>query len=80
MTNPLDRRLLQIDSYIPLASVSLAELPQPTLNLAYDLCRHFDLQLGSLVRRADAIKLADGENAAGVEERLREAAQHLALR
>ena len=79
MPNPLDQRLIQIDSYIPLASVSLAELPQPTLNLAHDLCQHFDLLLGSLIRRANAIKLADGENAAEVEVRLREASQHLVL-
>lgn len=80
MTNPLDQRLIEIDRYIPLATVSLAELPQPTLNLAHDLCQHFDLQLGSLVRRANAIKLADGENAASAQERLREAAQHLVMR
>jgi hypothetical protein len=80
VTNPLDRRLIQIDKYIPLASVSLAELPQPTLNLAHDLCRLFDLQLGSLIRRANAIKVADGANATDAEERLREAAQHLVLR
>jgi hypothetical protein len=80
MTNPLERRLLQIDSFIPLATVNLAELPQTTLNLAHDLCQHFDLQLGSLIRRASAIMLADGENAADVSERLQEAAQHLILR
>lgn len=80
MTNPLDQRLKRIDRYIPLADVGLAELPQPTLNLAQDLCQHFGLQLGSLIRRANAIKLADGENAADVEVRLREAAQHLILR
>jgi hypothetical protein len=80
VTNPLDRRLIQIDRYIPLATVGLAELPQSTLNLAHDLCQHFDLQLGSLIRRAHAINLADGENAADAEERLREAAQHLVLR
>lgn len=80
MTNPLDRRLMQIDSYIPLATVSLAELPQPILNLAHDLCQHFDLRIGSLIRRANAIMLSDGEYAAGAEERLREAAQHLVLR
>ncbi len=80
MMNLLIRRLIQIDSYIPLATVGLAELPQPTLNLAHVLCQHFDLQLGSLIRRANAITLADGENAADAEERLREAAQHLVLR
>ena len=80
VTDPLNQRLKQIDGYVPAATVGIAELPQPTLNLAHDLCQHFDIQLGSLIRRANAIKLADGENAAGAEERLREAAQHLVLR
>ena len=80
MTNPIDRRLIQIDIYMPMASVELPELPRPALDLAHDLCQTFDLQRGSLIRRANAIALADGENAADASERLKEAAQHLIVR
>ena len=80
MTTPLDYRLSQTDAHIRDASVSIAGLPQSAINLAHDLCQHFDLQLGTLIRRANAIALADGGNAAELCERLREAAQHLDLR
>lgn len=80
MTTPLDDRLIQIDAHIPHASVSLSQLPQAAVILAHDLCLQFDLKLGSLIRRASSIKLADGETAAKSFDRLREAAQHLILR
>jgi hypothetical protein len=48
------------------------------LDLALQLCKHFELRLGTLVRRADAIRiLGDTETTV---ERLQEAAQHLICR
>ena len=80
MTTPTEDRLNQIDAHISHASVSLSELPEDAVVLAHNLCQRFDLQLGSLIRRANAIKNADGERAAKSFDRLREAAQHLILR
>jgi hypothetical protein len=71
-------RIRQVDQVADQAVVSLAGMTSEELALARRLCEHFDLKLGTLVRRADAIGiLGDTENAA---ERLQEAAQHLICR
>ena len=45
------------------------------IDLAKKLCQHFDLKLGTLLRRSAAIEIAGGADS--VSDRLREAAQHL---
>lgn len=71
----VEERIRQVDQVADQAGVSLAGLTSEELALARRLCEHYDLKLGSLVRRADAIGiLGDTESAA---ERLQEAAQHL---
>lgn len=71
----VEQRIRQVDQVLERASVSLSDLSPTELELAKQLCEHFDLQLGSLVRRADAIRILGGN--ASNSERLREAAQHL---
>ena len=74
----VDDRIRQVDRVASQAIVSLADLTADDLELARKLCAHFDLQLGTLVRRADAIRiLGDTETST---DRLQEAAQHLVCR
>lgn len=55
--------------------VSLEGLTPVEIELANKLCLHFELPLGTLLRRASAIELIGGSDS--VTDRLREAAQHL---
>jgi hypothetical protein len=74
----VDQRIQQVDACIEQASVSIEGLSATELDLALQLCKHFELQLGTLVRRADAIRILDEGQTA--RERLQEAAQHLICR
>lgn len=74
----LQQRLKEIDRYMESATVSMADLNDDERKLASELCNHFDLPLGSLMRRADAIRRAGGQS--NFEDCLREASQHLILR
>lgn len=66
----VDERIKQVDAGIDRASVSIEGFSPAELDLAVQLCRHFKLQLGTLVRRADAIRILDvGQTA---RERLQE--------
>lgn len=74
----VEERIRQVDQVADKATVSLARLTTEELILARRLCEHFDLKLGALVRRADAIGiLGDTES---TKQRLQEAAQHLICR
>jgi hypothetical protein len=74
----VEERIRQVDQVADQACVSLAGLTTEELALARRLCEYFDLKLGTLVRRADAIRiLGDTESAI---QRLQEAAQHLICR
>jgi inorganic triphosphatase YgiF len=74
----VDDRIREVDKVASQAVVSLAGMTQDELMLAQQLCDHFELQLGTLVRRADAIRLlGDTET---TTQRLQEAAQHLIYR
>ncbi len=74
----VEERIRQVDQVADQAGVSLARLTSEDLALARRLCEHYDLKLGTLVRRADAIRiLGDAESAS---QRLQEAAQHLICR
>lgn len=71
-------RLREVDALVPESGVRLDHLADYELRLVADLCKHFDLPLGSLVRRAEAIRLAGGQGT--LADCLREAAQHLVAR
>ena len=71
----IEERIQQADLAIESATVSMAGLTTVEIELANKLCLHFELQLGTLLRRASAIELIGG--AESVSDRLREAAQHL---
>lgn len=73
----VDERIKQVDDVLPRAAVSLARYSCTDLELAQQLCEHFELKLGMLIRRAEAIRLlADTESD---KQRLQEAAQHLVI-
>jgi hypothetical protein len=74
----VDARIRQVDQIVDKASVSLADLTPEELELARKLCKHFELQMGTLIRRANAIRML-GETATN-SQRLQEAAQHLIYR
>ena len=71
----IEERIRQVDLAMESATVSLEGLTPGEIELASKLCMHFELQLGSLLRRASAIELIGGTDS--VTDRLREAAQHL---
>ncbi len=71
----IEERIRQVDLAMDAAKVSMAGLTPAEIELANQLCLHFELQLGTLLRRAAAIELVGG--AESVTDRLREAAQHL---
>lgn len=78
--NILDERIRQIDAAVHRATVS-TEGVLPELNeLARQLCEHFELGFGTLIRRAKAISLTDGMNGCLAREHLQEAAQHLVVK
>jgi hypothetical protein len=78
MTVNVDERIRQVDQVAGQASVSISRLTPEELELAQKLCEHFELQIGTLIRRADAIRLL-GDTDTTVQ-RLQEAAQHLICR
>ncbi len=75
LQNSLDERIKFVDLCMGRASVSLRKVSPADINLAHELCEHFELKLGTLMRRANAIRLL-GEPGT-MSDRLREAAQHL---
>ncbi|MEO8269827.1 MAG: hypothetical protein ABI557_08905 [Aureliella sp.] len=74
----LQQHLKEIDGYLDSASVSMADLTDAERKLANDLCSHFELPLGTLLRRANAIRLAGGHD--NFSQSLREGARHLIFR
>lgn len=74
----LQQRLKEIDRHMESAKVSMADLTDVERKLASDLCDHFELPLGTILRRADAIRLAGGQS--NLADCLREASQHLIAR
>lgn len=71
----IEERIRQVDLAMEAATVSMAEMTPAEIELAIQLCLHFELPLGSLLRRASAIELCGGSDSA--TDRKREAAQHL---
>ena len=71
----IEERIRQVDLALEAATVSLEGLTLAEIELAEKLCRHFDLKLGTLLRRAFAIERIGGSDTA--TDRIREAAQHL---
>ena len=71
----IEKRIRQVNFAMEWATVSLEGLTSAEIELADQLCLHFELPLGTLLRRAAAIKLIGGAESA--TDRLREAAQHL---
>ena len=71
----IEERIRQVDLAMDSATVSMAGLTPAEIELADQLCLHFKLPLGTLLRRASAIELIGGSDS--VTDRLREAAQHL---
>ena len=74
----LQNRLREVDAHLASASVSMAGLSVEERKLANKLCGCIELPLGSLLRRADAIRLAGSHDK--FSDCLREAAQQLNLR
>ncbi len=74
----IDERIRQVDQVMDQASVNLESLSSDELAIAKQLCEYFELPFGTLVRRAEAIRLL-GDTDPTVD-RLREAAQHLIAR
>ena len=74
----VNERIREVDAVMGRATVSLAKLAAAEQTLANDLCEHFELPLGTLLKRAAAIELVGGVET--VSDRLREAAQHLVYR
>jgi hypothetical protein len=71
----IEERIRLAESVIEEAKVSVAGLTTDEVELARKLCEHFELNFGTLLRRAAAIKLIGGSDT--TVDRLREAAQHL---
>lgn len=71
----IEERIRLADSVIEEAKVSVTGLTTDEVELARKLCEHFELNFGTLLRRAAAIDLIGGSDTTVV--RLREAAQHL---
>lgn len=69
------KRIREVDRQMPRASVSLAELTEEQITHAQEICEHFELKFGTLIRRANAVKLAGGQD--DFKGCLQEAAQHL---
>lgn len=74
----VQERIRQVGQVADQAAVSLTGLTAEESALARRLCEHFDLRLGTLVRRADAIRILGDTESASL--RLQEAAQHLICR
>jgi hypothetical protein len=72
------QRLKYIDRHMDSATVSIAHLTDVERKLANELCSSFELPLGTLLRRAEAIRLAGGHDS--FTECLREGARHLIFR
>ena len=71
----IEERIRQADLAMESATVSMSGLTAAEIELAAQLCLHFELPLGTLLRRASAIEFIGGADS--VSDRLREAAQHL---
>lgn len=71
-------RIQEIDRHMDSATVSMAGLSEAERKLANELCSYVELPLRSLLRRADAIRRAGGQDS--FADCLREAACHLIYR
>ncbi len=71
----IEERIRQVNLAMDAATVSIAGLTPVEIELASELCLHFELPLGTLLRRASAIELIGGVDS--ITDQLREAAQHL---
>lgn len=70
-------RIQLVDSLLPLAPLSLDHLTENERLAAAELADIMMLPLGTLLRRAEAVRLAGGHNS--FTSCLREATQHLIL-
>ena len=68
----IEERIRQVDLAMESSTVSMAGLTTAEIELVEKLCIHFDLKLGTFLRRAAAIEIVGGSDS--VADRLREAA------
>ena len=71
----IEQRFRNVDLAAESATVSMAGLTNAEIELVEKLCIHFDLKLGTRLRRAAAVEIIGGTDSA--IDRLREAGQHL---
>ena len=72
------KRFELVESFMPVASVSFAKLTDNEKAAVVELADYLELPLGFLLRRADTVRLAGGQD--NFTNCLREAAQHLIAR
>lgn len=70
-------RIKQVDVVYSQATITLVKYTPADIELASQLCEHFELKLGTLIRRAEAIHLL--QDTPSNKDRLQEAAQHLVI-
>lgn len=73
----VEARIKQVDDLYAQATITLVKYTPADVELASQLCGHFELKLGTLIRRAEAIRLL--QDTPSNKERLQEAAQHLVM-
>lgn len=71
----MENRLRAVDDLLDTACVSLTHFTTPDLKLAKDICEIFGIPFGTLIRRAEAIRLL-GENVFNADL-LKEAARQI---
>lgn len=78
-TSPFEDRLRQVDQFMHKAEIRLQDVPPEGLELASLICKTFQVGFGTLLRRAFAIQLADGQIGPLMPECMQEAARHLVV-
>jgi len=73
----MQKRIELVDSLLPSATLSLDHLSENERLAAAELADYMELPLGTLLRRAEAVRLAGGHDT--FTDCLREATQHLIL-
>lgn len=58
----LQQRLKLVDSFVPVATVSMERLTENERAAAAELASYMEMPFGSLLRRADAVRLAGGHD------------------
>ncbi len=76
----LNERIRQIDNAIPDAGVQVKGLSPELIELSRELCEHFEVGYGTLLRRATAIAAFDKSKSGISRVHLQEAAQHLVVK